>query len=156
MTGSYLIRHLLPPTLGLLLALGILLLNKEGLTSLGHPGCVAVVLVFSAACWFLFRPRTSLGKRERPQCSRIWKAIAPLAAFFAGPASVAFFWVLEVYVFSKDLYITSYERIDQLMAAMPIGVLVGLAASMIVFVWTVSSKEEEREQERNHEDDQVE
>ncbi len=155
MTGIHLIRHLLPPALGLLLAIGILLLNKEGLASLRHPDCVAVVLVFSAACWFLFRPRTSLTKRGRSECSRIWKAIAPLAAFFAGPATVAFFWALEVYIFSKDLYITSHERIDQLMAAMPIGVFVGLVAGMIVFLWTVSSEKEETGREGKHEDDRV-
>lgn len=57
-----------------------------------------------------------------------------MVVFLAGPAIVTFFWVLEVYVFDKALYITFDERVESLLQAMPIGIVIGLIASVAVAV----------------------
>ena len=138
MARYHLIRQLLPPALALLLSLGILLLNKDGLTSLRHPAVVTLILVLAAACWFLFRPRSPARKSERPR-PRIWRAIAPLVAFLAGPTTVTAFWALTVYVLEKEQYISFQERIEPLMAAMPVGVCGGMVAGVVLTVWIAFS-----------------
>jgi hypothetical protein len=70
--------------------------------------------------------------RERRKRLRTWSVIAPLAAFLAGPATVTLFWELEVYVFDGASYVTSYERIEELTRGMPVGLFVGLIASVAV------------------------
>lgn len=62
MTGCAVIRHMLPPTLAVLLSVGIIaVFHKGGLPHLRDAKDWAVfapmVLVLSVACWWLFRPR---------------------------------------------------------------------------------------------------
>jgi len=76
----------------------------------------------------------SLRRGPEPRQSPAWRIVAPIVVFLAGPAIVVVFWALEVYVFDKDLYITSYERIDELMPALPIGFCVGAVAALIVTI----------------------
>ena len=79
--------------------------------------------------------------REAGKRWQILKVIATLVVFLAGPAIVTVFWILEVYVFDKTLYVSSHERIETLIGAMPIGVLVGFVASIFVLMRILSSSD---------------
>jgi hypothetical protein len=70
---------------------------------------------------------------------RICRAVAPLIAFLAGPGTVAVLWAAVVYGFEREHHVTSHERVEELMTALPIGIVVGFLASLIVFAWVASS-----------------
>lgn len=82
---------------------------------------------------------TSSNDGDLPKRLPVWKAVAPLVAFLSGPTIVIFFWVLVVYVFERSHYISLYERIDELIPVLPIGVFVGLVGAVIVAVRVFSS-----------------
>jgi len=144
MAGRDAIRKLLPPALAVLLSLAIIgLLHKGGLTQLEDPRDLAVfvpmVLVLSAACWWLFRPRPSRSDPKPRRSLWIWKALAPIIAFLAGPGTVVVLWAAAVYGFERGHYLTSDERVEELMTALPVGMFVGFLAGLLVFVWVASS-----------------
>lgn len=70
---------------------------------------------------------------------RIWKVVAPLMAFLAGPGTVVLLWAAAVYGFERELYISNYERIEVLIAALPVGLVVGFLVSILVLAWVASS-----------------
>jgi hypothetical protein len=139
MTSRHVVRQLVPPALAVLVSVGILLLNEEGLRSLEHPVVLALVLVLSVVCWWLFRPRPSVGRSEPRKALLIWRVVAPLIAFLSGPGTVAFLWALVVFGFEREHYVTTHERIEELMAALPVGMVVGFLASLLVFAWVASA-----------------
>ena len=131
MAGRYATRRVLPPSLALLLS---------QLSDLRDLAVFApMVLLFSAACWWLFRPRRSLDRAESGKPLRIWKVVAPMVAFLAGPGTVVLLWAAAVYGFEREHYVTNYERIEVLIAALPVGLLVGFLVSLLVFAWVASS-----------------
>jgi hypothetical protein len=77
---------------------------------------------------------TSSNDGDLPKRLPVWKIFAPFVAFLAGPAIVIFFWVLVVYVFERSHYISFYERIDELIPALPVGFVIGLVGAVIVAV----------------------
>jgi hypothetical protein len=144
MAGHDVIRHMLPPALAVLLSVGIIgLLHKGGLAQLRDArnlaAFVPIVLLLSAACWWLFRPRPSLSEPKSRKPFWIWRAVAPLIAFLAGPGTVVILWAAVVYGFEREHYVTSHERVEELMAALPVGIVVGFVVSLLVFAWVASS-----------------
>jgi len=144
MTSRDAMRHILPPALSLLLSMGIIgILHKEGLAQLKDARNLAafapMVLALSVSCWWLFRPRPSGVQSDSGKPSQIWSLVAPLIAFLAGPGIVTLLWAVVVYGVEREHYVTTHERIDELMAALPIGLVVGLLAGLAVFAYTVSS-----------------
>jgi len=82
---------------------------------------------------------TSSNDGDRRKRLPTWKVLTPLVAYLSGPTIVIFFWVLVVYVFERSHYISLYERIDELIPALPIGFVVGLVGAVIVAVRVFSS-----------------
>ena len=81
-------------------------------------------------------------QRDQPKRLLIRKAFTPLVAFLAGPAIVVLFWALGVFVFERNLYVTNYERIDELIPALPIGFGVGaLAAGVVAMIDCFSDRD---------------
>jgi hypothetical protein len=73
----------------------------------------------------------------------IWNVAAPLVAFLSGPVVAFLFWTLEVYVFNRAAgYMGYYEG---LVGAIPIGVLLGLLAGIVVAMQVLSSFAKDRE-----------
>ncbi len=144
MVGRDVTRHMLPPALALLLSMGIIgMLHKGGLTQLNDASNLAVfapmVLLLSAACWWLFRPRPSVDRDESAKPLPIWRVVAPLMAFLAGPGTVVLLWVAAVYGFKREYYVTNHERLEVLIAALPVGLVVGFLVSLLVLAWMASS-----------------
>ena len=84
---------------------------------------------------FRFTRRSLVGISQQHERSQVRRAIIlSLLGFLAGPASAALYWALEVYVLNSGNYISFYERLEILIAVLPIGLIVGLAGSVFLFV----------------------
>jgi hypothetical protein len=124
----------MPPALGVLLALGCLLLNGEGLGLLAQPICSFVVSLLAVAFWYLFRPRPTGVKPERSDRPGTWSWLMPAMLLLAGPAIATLFWLLEVYVIESQFYVSSYERAELLPPMLLIGLVVGTAGCVVAIL----------------------
>ena len=82
-----------------------------------------------------------VGGPESRKPLKIWNVVVPLTAFLAGPGTVTLLWIAVVYGFEREHYVTTYERIEELMAAIPVGIVVGFLGSLLAFTWMKAAKE---------------
>lgn len=137
-------RHLLPPAIAVLLSIAILLLNKEGISSLADPVVTLAVSILAVAVWYLFRPRPSVGapgqsERLHTGTARKWLFIVPIVALLAGPMTAVLWWALGVYVIEADFYISNYERLETLPTFLFIGSIVGVFSFAVATIWSVGN-----------------
>jgi hypothetical protein len=133
-SGNRPFRHVLPPVLAVVLALGCLLLNKEGLALLREPICLFLILFLAAACWFVFRPRAITTEPKQVEPSETWRWLWPVLALLAGPTLATLFWALDVYVIESQFYVSSYERMEVLPPVLVIGSVAGIIGCVIVIL----------------------
>ncbi len=73
--------------------------------------------------------------------SRILTAVAPLLAFLSGPVIATGYWGTIVYIVERDLYATSYERLEAMWPALATGIVAGVIGSGIVVVRMATNSE---------------
>jgi hypothetical protein len=142
MNAGHLVKHVLPPFTAVLLAAGILLLNKSGLSLLLEPLVALLVLTLAAAAWYLFRPRAPSSDCDRKSRRGIPRIVVPFLALFAGPGAAALLWGLMVFVIERDHYASTYERMENLPPALGVGLFVGGACFIVALVWATQSSDD--------------